>query len=61
MKLIFVLSFFVCGSVWAAEIQPDMPMLKEVLEFLQDIPYIGKYVKLALEVISEKENSHTPY
>lgn len=42
----------VAAIVAAAPVEPSVPMMKEILAFLQSIPVAGPYIKIALEVIA---------
>lgn len=56
--IMWVLLFLVCGVAVAQEaapilvddvVQPSLPMMKEILAFLQSIPKVGPYIKIVIE------------
>lgn len=54
--MIFLTVLLTCGMAFAQEaataLQPDLPWMKEVLTFLQAIPVVGPYVKIAVEAMA---------
>ena len=52
--LIVMCAMLTCGVVLAQDgvIQPDLPWMKEVLAFLSAVPYVGKYIKIIVEVMA---------
>ena len=61
MKLLLTFMLFFVGYAYAQEvaaivaaapIEPSIPMMKEILAFLESIPKVGPYIKIALEVLA---------